>query len=114
MIYILLIIIISLIAYIAFFTPEKRERRSIKRAQNLFSTSLGTPSMEDAIFFKRSFIESCEKKATNTNCVCMYNYIESTLGLESFYADSETLAQTGVFPKRLRKATDEALIHCIK
>lgn len=114
MIYILLIIIILLLVYIAFFTPEKRERRNIKRAQNLFNASLETSLKEKTKFFKRSFIESCEKKATNTSCVCMYNYIESTLGLESFYADSETLAQTGVFPKRLREATDEALIHCIK
>lgn len=39
MIYSLIIIIILLI-YIAFFTPEKRQQREIKRVQRLFNTPL--------------------------------------------------------------------------
>ncbi len=36
----LLIIIIVLLTYIAFFTPERRQQREIKRVQKIFNTPL--------------------------------------------------------------------------
>lgn len=113
MIYLLLIIIILLLIYIAFFTPEKRERRNIKRVQNLFNTPLHA-SLEEESDFKRSFIESCEQKTSNANCVCTYNYLINKLGFKKFYADSKIFAQTGVMPEELREAMDEAKVHCTK
>lgn len=113
MIYLFLIIIISLLIYIAFFTPEKRDRRNIKRVQDLFNTSLKV-SPEEQMKFEISFMESCEEKTSKSNCVCTYNYLKNTLGFESFYADSNTFAQTGILPERLEKAMGEAKIHCTK
>ncbi len=38
MVYLLLIIIIVLLTYIAFFTPERRHQREIRRVQKIFNT----------------------------------------------------------------------------
>ena len=43
----LLLIIIALLIYIAFFTPKKREQRDIRRVQKLFNTKLPIPKQFD-------------------------------------------------------------------
>jgi flagellar basal body-associated protein FliL len=46
MIYLLLTVVIVLLAYIAFFTPERREQREVRRAQKMFNTPLYPKAVE--------------------------------------------------------------------
>ncbi len=39
----LLLVIIALLIYIAFFTPEKRKQREIRRVQKVFNATLPAP-----------------------------------------------------------------------
>lgn len=41
--YYLLLVIIALLIYIAFFTPEKRRQREIRRVQKIFNATPPTP-----------------------------------------------------------------------
>ena len=43
----LLLIIIAILIYIAFFTPEKREKRAIRRVQKIFNTQIPPPPTFD-------------------------------------------------------------------
>lgn len=70
MIYLLLTVIIVLLIYIAFFTPERREQREMRRAQRVFNTPLHPKAIE--------FMEDDERNESHPDEVVKLGFVYTT------------------------------------